>query len=113
MQKIVYTAKLKVGQSSFTWIGQKNQINSGYNRLNLVNLLKLPPNTPIWFILKGFLREESWRKILWHGTTFRWVYMQKFLSVWLTVEKELKIEDNPLNGPQPFLCGLYLALGSS
>lgn len=64
MQKIVYTAKLKVGQSSFTWIGQKNQINSGYNRLNLVNLLKLPPNTPIWCILRGFLREESWRKIL-------------------------------------------------
>ena len=40
------------------------------------------------------------------------VYMQKFLFVWLTVEKELKIEDNPLNDPQPFLCGLYIALGS-
>ena len=59
MQKIVYTAKLKVGQSSFTRIGQKNQINSGYNRLNLVNLLKLSPNTPIWCILRGFSHEES------------------------------------------------------
>ena len=31
------------------------------------------------------------RKILEGGTTFHWVCMQKFRSVWSTEEKELKI----------------------
>ena len=50
-------------------------------------------------------REEdlSTRKILEGGTTFRSIYMQKFRSVWVTVEKELKIKDNPLNDPPLFL----------
>ena len=50
-------------------------------------------------------REEdpSTRKILEGGTTFRWVHMQQFRSAWLTVEKKLKIKDNPLNDPPLFL----------
>ena len=60
---------------------------------------------------KGCLR--GGRKILEGETTFRWVYMQKFRSVWLTVEKELKIKDNPWNDPLQFLFCLSLVLGSS
>ena len=61
------------------------------------------------------MREEdpSTRMILEGGTTFRWVYMQKFLSVWLTIEKELKMNNYPLNNLPPFLSGLSLVLGSS
>ena len=40
-------------------------------------------------------------EILECGTTFRWVYMQNFLSVRLTIEME-----STLNDPPPFLCGL-------
>ena len=47
-------------------------------------------------------------EILECGTTFRWVYMQNFLSVRLTVEKESKIKHSPLNDPPPFLYGLSL-----
>ena len=39
--------------------------------------------------------------------------MQKFRPVWLTLEKELKIKDNPLNDPPPFLFYLSVVLGSS
>ena len=61
------------------------------------------------------MREEdpSARTILEDGTTFRWVYMQKFLSVWLTIEKELKMKNYSLNNLPPFLSGLSLVLGSS
>ena len=61
------------------------------------------------------MREEdpSTRTILEGGTTFRWVYMQKFLSVWLTIENELKMNNYPLNNLPPFLSGLSLVLGSS
>ena len=61
------------------------------------------------------MREEdpSARTILEGGTTFRWVYMEKFLSVWLTIEKELKMNNYPLNNLPPFLSGLSLVLGSS
>ena len=45
-------------------------------------------------------------EILECGTTFHWVYMQNFLSVRLTVEKESKIKHSPLNDPPPFLYGL-------
>ena len=42
-------------------------------------------------------------KILEGATTFRWAYMHKFRSVWLTVEKELKIiKDYPLNDRRYF-----------
>ena len=60
-------------------------------------------------------REASTRKIdiLEGGTTFRWVCIQKFQSVWLTVEEELKIKDYPLNDPPPVLCVLSLIPGSS
>ena len=47
-------------------------------------------------------------EILECGTTFRWVNMQNFLFVRLTVEKESKIKHCPLNDPPPFLCGLSL-----
>ena len=47
-------------------------------------------------------------EILECGTTFRWVYMQNFLSVRLTVEIESKIKHCSLNDPPPFLCGLSL-----
>ena len=59
------------------------------------------------------VRISQIRKILEGETTFGCVYMQKFRSVWLTVKKELKIKDYPLNYPPPFLCGLSLVLGSS
>ena len=58
-------------------------------------------------------RLHDGRKILEGETTFGCVYMQKFQSVRLTVEKELKIKDYPLNDPTPYLCGLSLVLGSS
>ena len=44
----------------------------------------------------------STRKILGRGTTFCSIYMQKFRSVWLTVEKGIKIKDYPLNESPPF-----------
>ena len=58
-------------------------------------------------------RLHDGRKILQGETTFGCVYMQKFRSVRLTVEKEIKIKDYPLNDPTPYLCGLSLVLGSS
>ena len=58
--------------------------------------------------------DSSKKKILDDVTIFRWDYMQKFRSLWLTVEKELKIKDYPPNDPPLFLCGgLSLVLGSS
>jgi len=57
--------------------------------------------------------DPSTIKILEGATTFLWAYMHKFPSVWLTVEKELKIKDYPLNNPPLFLCSLSLVLGSS
>ena len=47
-------------------------------------------------------------EILECGTTFHWVYVQNFLSVRLTVEKESKIKHTPLNDQPPFLYGLSL-----
>ena len=75
--------------------------NSGRNFFNsqwLFKLRKEGSNTP---------------KIPEGGKTFRWLYMQKFGSVWLTVEKELKINEYPLNGPPLLLFCLSLVLGSS
>ena len=37
------------------------------------------------------------RKILEGGTTFRWVYMQKFRSVWYQVEKDLELREGIQN----------------
>ena len=59
------------------------------------------------------------------GTTFHWVYMQRFRSVWLTIKNKLKIKDYPLNNPDAifvwfvpstriFLAkAVYMVLGSS
>ena len=93
------------------------------------NVLETPHNVPIYFTpyQKVWRREEdpSTRMILEGGTTFRWVYMHKFLSVWLTVEKELKMNNYPLNNLPPFFewivpssgiflaKAVYLVLGSS
>ena len=78
--------------------------------------------------LHGGDEDPSTMKILEGATTFRWAYMHKwhkFRSVWLTVEKELKIiKDYPLNDRRYFcsVCpkaGIFLAkadnmvLGSS
>ena len=56
------------------------------------------PNEEIPKGLSTWRREDpSTRKILERGTTFRSIYMHKFRSVWLTVEKGIKIKDYPLN----------------
>ena len=47
------------------------------------------------------------------NTRFVGFTCRNFAPLWLTVEKELKIKDDPLNDPPPFLCGLSLALRSS
>ena len=39
------------------------------------------------------------RRSLEGGTTFHWVYMQRFRPVWLTVKNELKINVYPVNDP--------------
>ena len=61
-------------------------------------------------------RLHDGRKILQGETTlvaFTCRSMQKFRSVRLTVEKELKIKDYSLNDPTPYLCGLSQVLVSS
>ena len=58
--------------------------------------------------LSTWRREDpSTRKILERETTFRSIYMHKFRSVWLTVEKGIKIKDYPLNESPPF-CSVCL-----
>ena len=46
------------------------------------------------------------------GTTFHWVYMQNFLSVRLTVEKESKIKQ-PTERPAAIFVRFVPGLGSS
>ena len=65
------------------------------------------------------------RRSLEGGTTFHWVYMQRFRSVWLTIKNKLKIKDYPLNNSDAifvwfvpstriFLAkAVYMVLGSS
>lgn len=66
------------------------------------------PHEEIQKGLSTWRREDpSTRKILERGTTFRSIYMHKFRSVWLTVEKGIKIKDYPLNESPPF-CSVCL-----
>ena len=50
-------------------------------------------------LINYMVKEEdpSTRKILEGGTAFRWVYMQKFRSVWYQVEKDLELREGIQN----------------
>lgn len=90
---------------------KRNALQCNDKDMQLLFMIHFSTTLPHEEIPKGlstWRREDPCtRKILERETTFRSIYMQKFRSVWLTVEKGIKIKDYPLNESPPF-CSVCL-----